>query len=92
MTMQQRGNARPVRRDNRLVHAIAELMDVVRDLCRYASAFRVAGKEAWSEALTEQCADLLLHRARIFAGLLRDGGVTIRAGRAGSSGGTEWMN
>ena len=57
----QRGNADRARSDNRLVHAIAELMDVVRDLCRFAAAFRLLGRIAWAETMTEQCAD---HGAR----------------------------
>jgi hypothetical protein len=85
------GNDGSADHDNHLVHAIAELMDVVRDLCRFATAFRAVGEAAWAEALTEQCADLLLHRARIFAGLRREGAVTARV-RGDSSGDKGWMN
>lgn len=51
--------------DNHPVHAIAELMDVVQDLCRYAAAFSVVGRPASAETLIEQCGDLLAHRARL---------------------------
>jgi len=82
------GNARPTRIDNRLVHAIAELMDVIHDLCRYAAAFRFVGQLAWSETLTEQCCELLAHRARLLTGLLQD----CAGGTSKSMRGTEWTN
>ena len=48
--------------------AIAELMDVMRDLCRFATVFRMAGPDSWAETLIEQCAELLAHRARLLSG------------------------
>jgi hypothetical protein len=86
-----RGNADRARSDNRLVHAIAELMDVVRDLCRFAAAFHLLGRIAWAETIAEQCADLLAHRARLVAGLRRDGAI-VRASMSNSQRGTEWTN
>ena len=70
--MDARGNAAACGDDNHFVHANDELMDVVRDLCRSAGALRLAGRMAWAEALTEQCAELLAHRAHLFAGVPRD--------------------
>lgn len=87
-----RGNADLPRRDNHLVNAIAELMDVVRDLCRFASAFQLLGRIASAEALTEQCADLLAHRARLLAGLHGSDNVAAHARVGGSSRGKEWTN
>jgi hypothetical protein len=87
-----RGNGDRVRRDNHLVNAIAELMDVVRDLCRFASGFRLLGRPASSECLIEQCADLLAHRARLIAGLREKHDLAARARGGRSSGGTEWTN
>jgi hypothetical protein len=87
-----RGNGHPVRRDNHLVNAIAELMDVVRDLCRFASAFWLLGRIASAEGLTEQCADLLAHRARLIAGLREDDDAAARARGGLSLRGTEWTN
>jgi hypothetical protein len=62
-----KGNASGVARENLPVHAIAELMDVVQDLCRYAAIALVAGQHAWAETIVEQCADLLAHRASVLA-------------------------
>jgi len=67
-----RGNAGPVTRDNHRVQAIAELMDVVQDLCRYAAVVRVVGQTARAQTLIEQCGDLLAHRARLFQRLFSD--------------------
>jgi hypothetical protein len=82
------GNAAPALRDNDLVHAIAELMEVIRDLCRYAAAFRLVGEAAWFEALTEQCGELLAHRARLVAGLRNDSAD----GTSQPPRGAEWTN
>jgi hypothetical protein len=61
------GNAAGVARENLPVHVIAELMDVVQDLCLYAAVSRLAGRHAWAETLVEQCGDLLAHRASLLA-------------------------
>ena len=61
------GNASGMARENLPVHAIAELMDVVQDLCRYAAIALVAGHHAWAETLVAQGADLLAHRASVLA-------------------------
>lgn len=82
------GNATPVCCDNHLVHAVAELMDVIRDLCRFAAAFHLVGQVAWFEALTEQCGELLVHRARLLTGL-RHG---CARGTSNALRGTEWTN
>ena len=65
-----RGNGCGDRADNYLVPATAELMEVIRDLCRFAAAYRLVGQDVLAETLTEQCADLLAHRARLNAGSL----------------------
>jgi hypothetical protein len=89
------GNARRVADENQLVHAISELMDVIQDLCRFAAAFGAVGRVAWTEALVEQCADLLSHRARLVASAAS---TTATGGAAsdGSSGdaprGLRWTN
>jgi hypothetical protein len=83
-----RGNDGAHSADNHLVHALAELMDVVRDLCRFAAVFHAAGSAPWAEALVEQCADLLAHRARLRAAHGRDGAQAPAKARAG----TEWTN
>ena len=61
-------NGDRVTRDNDLVDAIAELMDVIRDLCRFATVFRMDGPDSWAETLIEQCAELLAYRARLLSG------------------------
>ena len=62
------GNDDGVTDDNHPVHAIAELMDVIRDLCRFAAVSRLAGHASCAETLIEQSGDLLAHRARLLAG------------------------
>jgi len=57
-----------VTNDNDHVDAIAELMDVIRDLCRFATVFRMTGPDSWAETLIEQCAELLAHRAHLLSG------------------------
>jgi hypothetical protein len=47
------------------VHGVAELMNVIRDLCRLAAAYEVVGLRDQVEALTEQSAELLAYRARL---------------------------
>jgi hypothetical protein len=84
----RRGNGDAPSADNHLVHALAELMDVVRDLCRFAAVFYAAGSAPWAEALVEQCADLLAHRARLRTAHGRDGAPPAAKPRAGN----EWMN
>jgi hypothetical protein len=82
------GNARADNRDNRLVRIIAELMDVIRDLCGCSAAFSLLGEHAWAAALVEQCAELLAYRARLLAKLRADGalrGSSLSRGR-------EWTN
>jgi hypothetical protein len=86
-----RGNAPAAPSDNYLVHALAELMDVVRDLCRFAASFRLAGRVAWAEALIEQCADLLAHRARLLTERRR-GGPPSPGGFRSPLDGSEWTN
>jgi hypothetical protein len=81
------GNGDLAFRDNQDVHLIAEIMDVVRDLCRHAAVFRLLGRQAWFETLTEQCGDLLAHRARLIAEL-REDAASMAARRRG----VEWTN
>jgi hypothetical protein len=97
--MRRRGrnysNGDGVDADNHPVHAVAELMDVIRDLCRFAEAFRLAGRLSRAETLIEQCADLLAHRARLLAGSPE--GVpslhsTSEPTAATSPRGTKWTN
>jgi len=45
----------------------AEIMEVVRDLCRLAAAWEVLGKPDKAAALIEQSAVLLAERARLVA-------------------------
>lgn len=82
------GNATAVCCDNHLVHAVAELMDVIRDLCRFAAAFRLVGQVAWFEALTEQCGELLAHRAHLLTGLRH----ACARGTSKAPQDTEWTN
>ena len=44
-----------------------ELVDVSRDLCVVASVLFAAGLPERADLLVEQAADLLLHRARLYA-------------------------
>ena len=89
------GNGYGGRHDNHSVHAIAELMDVIRDLCRFAAVFRLAGRISWAETLIEQCGDLLAHRARLLAGS-REGArrpqPTSETNAATTPRGTKWTN
>ena len=89
------GNAAGVARENLPVHVIAELMDVVQDLCLYAAICRLAGRHVWSETLVEQCGDLLAHRARLLA-RSREGAPSEHRQAAAIAGlalrGTKWMN
>jgi hypothetical protein len=90
-----RGNGGGRQDDNHSVHASAELMDVVRDLCRSAAASLLLHQAALAETLIEQCADLLVHRARV-AGAGPDD--RARLGQESSpedpnrDGGSEWTN
>ena len=68
----RRGNGRAAKRENRFVDVIAELFEVARDLCAFASLFSAARQRAWATALLEQCADLLAHRGQIVARLRGD--------------------
>lgn len=90
------GNGGAGSRENHSVHAGAELMDVIRDLCRVAAVFLLIGRSAWAEALIEQCADLLTHRAPMVAGMRGDRVAnehgTHGGGAARFDRGTEWTN
>jgi hypothetical protein len=89
------GNDDGVTDDNYPVHAIAELMDVIRDLCRFAAVSRLVGHISCAEALIEQSGDLLAHRARLLAGSsvsARTMHPTSEANAATSPRGTKWMN
>ncbi|SRR6266496_2199528 len=66
------GNDRAGNRENYSVNVAAELMDVIRDLCRFAGVLGIVGRSASAEALIEQSADLLVHRARLVARIRRD--------------------
>jgi hypothetical protein len=89
------GNGHDGQHDNHSVHVIAELMDVIRDLCRSAAVFRLAGRLSGAEALIEQCGDLLVHRARLLAGS-REGArrsqPTFETNAATTPRGTKWTN
>jgi hypothetical protein len=90
------GNEGGRQRDNHFMHASAELMDVVRDLCRLAAAFLLIGDVAWAETLVDQCSELLAHRARLVADSHRndagDGGNRADGHRPRSLRGRQWMN
>jgi len=84
-----------VTNDNDLVDAIAELMDVIRDLCRFATVFRMAGPDSWAETLIEQCAELLAHRAHLLSGSLegaRASHPTSETNAVTALRGTKWTN
>jgi hypothetical protein len=68
-----RGNGSAAKRENRFVDVIAELFEVARDLCAFASLFSAARQRAWATALLEQCAELLAHRGQLVARLRGDG-------------------
>jgi hypothetical protein len=68
-----RGNGSAAKRENPFVDVIAELFEVARDLCAFASLFSAARQRAWATALLEQCADLLAHRGQLVARLCGDG-------------------
>jgi hypothetical protein len=76
------------------VRIVAELMDVIRDLCACSAAFSLLGEHARAAALIEQCAELLAHRARLVAGVSRDRGLAQPPPPHGSSrtGGLGWTN
>jgi hypothetical protein len=90
-----RGNAGGRTDDNHPVHAIAELMDVIRDLCRFAALSHLAGQASCAATLLEQCGDLLAHRARLLAGSPEGVGAAHPTGEptaAASRRGTKWTN
>jgi hypothetical protein len=77
-----------------IVRVIAELMDVIRDLCACSAAFSILGEHAWAAALVEQSAELLAHRARLIARLRRDRMLEEQPSADGSSRfkGSKWTN
>ena len=88
-------NGDGVTNDNDLVDAIAELMDVIRDLCRFATVFRMTGPDSWAETLIEQCAELLAHRARLLSGSregTRAGHPTSETNAVTALRGIKWTN
>ena len=90
-----RGNGGAPKRENRFVDVIAELFEVARDLCAFASLFSAAIERAWTTVLLEQCADLLAHRGQLVARLRGDepskghasSGSQLRVAR-----GIQWTN
>jgi hypothetical protein len=51
-----------------IVHATAEqLLDVVEDLCTYSGLLLLSGRCDRGEALIEQAAELLAHRAQVLS-------------------------
>jgi hypothetical protein len=51
-----------------IVHATAEqLLDVVEDLCTYGGLLLLSGRCDRGEALIEQAAELLAHRAHVLS-------------------------
>ena len=91
----RRGNGSTAKRENRFVDVIAELFEVARDLCAFASLFSAARERAWTTVLLEQCADLLAHRGQLVARLRGDepskghasSGSQLRVAR-----GIQWTN
>jgi hypothetical protein len=78
-----------------LVRASAELMEVVRDLCRFAATSHLLGRTSWADTLIEQCAELLAHRAHSIASRRTDtmgGQGTLEALAPRLIRGTEWTN
>ncbi len=90
------GNDHGREHDNHLVHPSVELMEVIGDLCRLAAVFLLAGETAWTEALIEQCGDLLAHRARLVTRFPRrprgDGQLTYEGRSPGRIRGKRWTN
>lgn len=76
------------------VHVIAELMDVIRDLCGCSAALSIIGEHAWAAALIEQSAGLLAHRARLIARLRGNSVTDVQSLIRGSPrpGGLGWTN
>jgi hypothetical protein len=87
---------RPGRAREPIVRARTEhLLDVVEDLCTFASMLFLVGRRDRAETLVEQSADLLAHRAQIL-------GLSHRRAERGLSGSgiqpgvgswvSRWMN
>jgi hypothetical protein len=89
------GNGSASERENPFVDVIAELFEVARDLCAFASLFSAARKRAWTTVLLEQSADLLAHRGHLAARLRGDGppkGDASSGGQPRLARGTPWTN
>lgn len=81
----------PRQRRQPIVRIVAELMDVIRDLCSGSAAFSFMGEHARAAALIEQAAELLAHRARLIAGLRHDRRFAEQHGPV-RPGGIGWTN